>query len=76
MTLSERIRQGCEAAPWVIEEVQRLETNVEQLRRESAEAFVDFMIAKWPRLAARSAAYRDTLLEFRAAIAAAEENPR
>lgn len=37
MSLSERIRPGVEAAPWVIEEVRKLEAQVEQLRASKLE---------------------------------------
>lgn len=35
MKLSERVRPNCEAAPWVIEEIKRLE-------RELADAYLEF----------------------------------
>lgn len=30
--LSDRVRPNCEAAPWVIEEIKRLESEIERLR--------------------------------------------
>ncbi len=38
MSLSERIRPHCEAAPWVCEEVKQLESRLKQLESELAEA--------------------------------------
>lgn len=35
MKLSERVRQNCEASPWVIEEIKRLE-------RELSDAYLEF----------------------------------
>ena len=49
MSLSERIRPGIEAAPWVVEEVIRLE-------RELAEAYAEF---RKLRPTIRAVFYRD-----------------
>ena len=53
MSLSERIRSGCEAAPWVSDEVQNLEAtnaelcdevqNLEAMKAELLEAFEEIM---------------------------------
>ena len=60
----------CAGCAYHEERAKRVRTDVEvaRLREESAEAFVEFMIAKFPRLACRSKPYRDTLLEFRESL--------
>jgi hypothetical protein len=37
MSLSERIRPNCEAAPWVVEEVKRMEDRITQLEQAGDE---------------------------------------
>lgn len=56
MKLSERIRPDCEAAPWVIEEIERMEAANTELRR--ALEFLDAVRAS-PAYAAGTGAGRD-----------------
>lgn len=47
MSLYERIRPGVEAAPWVVDEVRKLEQQNAELERELAEAKRDAQIGRW-----------------------------
>ena len=71
MSLSDRIRPNCEAAPWVVEEVQRLERENAALRadKERLTNNVLFSEAYQRELVLENAALREALSEAKARTA-------
>ena len=44
MSLSDRVRPDCEAAPWVIEEIRKLEADLEKAREEERRETINGII--------------------------------
>jgi len=59
MSISDRIRPNSEAAPWVIEEVRKLEAEVERLKVELAESHE--RRREWARQVGRMTAEREDM---------------
>lgn len=67
MSLSDRIRPNCEAAPWVIEEVKQLETELAAFKKNNVQLIQwhNAAIASWDEERERALREADRVLEWK-----------